>query len=205
MWNTLEIVYVYSITFTLLLFVVYVMWIPMKSKLINRYISLIRWLMSAIFKKYKFFFGKSFYRLVQELNRLSTMAKRCRVLTNYLCLCISWQFAKWFVWSFHMTNLHIQKSIRIEWLEFRRSKLDYKDLSYPKKNVKFDRKMQYVCTCVLTVFSSWEPSQPAKTLKINTGGVSFCWIVIQLTMPFSPKCTPPHCFFYNFAGWMCST
>ena len=26
----------------------------------------------------------------------------------------------------------------------------------------------------------------------------FCWIGIQYTMPYSPKCTPPHCFFCNW-------
>ena len=41
-------------------------------------------------------------------------------------------------------------------------------------------------------------SQPAKTLKSSTGGVSFCWIGMQYAMPYSPKCTPPNCFFLQF-------
>ena len=44
-------------------------------------------------------------------------------------------------------------------------------------------------------------SQSAKSLKCNTGGVSFCWIGIQYAMPYSQKYTLPHCFFCNFAGW----
>ena len=45
-------------------------------------------------------------------------------------------------------------------------------------------------------------SQPAKSLKGNTGGGSFCSIGIQYAMPFSRKYTPPHCFFCTFAGWV---
>ena len=45
-------------------------------------------------------------------------------------------------------------------------------------------------------------SQPAKSLKSNPGGVSFCWIGIQNAMPYCSKYTPPHCFFCNFAGWV---
>ena len=47
-------------------------------------------------------------------------------------------------------------------------------------------------------------SQPAKSLKSNTGGVSFCWIGIQCAVPCSQKYTPPHCFFWEFAGWVIS-
>ena len=43
-----------------------------------------------------------------------------------------------------------------------------------------------------------------KTLKSNTGGVSFCWIGMQYAKSCSPKCTPPHLFFCNFAGWVMS-
>ena len=42
--------------------------------------------------------------------------------------------------------------------------------------------------------------QSAKSLKSNSGGVSFCWIGIQYAMPFSRKYTPSHCFFFKFAG-----
>ena len=45
-------------------------------------------------------------------------------------------------------------------------------------------------------------TQPAKSLKSNTGGGSFCWIGIQYAMPYCQKYTPPHCFFCNFAGWV---
>ena len=45
-------------------------------------------------------------------------------------------------------------------------------------------------------------TQPAKSLKSNTGGDSFCWIGIQYAMPYSQKYTPPHCFFCNLAGWV---
>ena len=44
--------------------------------------------------------------------------------------------------------------------------------------------------------------QPAKLLKSNTGGVSFCWIGNQYAMPYSQKYTPPHSFFWNFARWV---
>ena len=44
-------------------------------------------------------------------------------------------------------------------------------------------------------------TQPAKSLKGNTGGGSFCWIGIQYAMPYSQKYTHPHCFFCNIAGW----
>ena len=43
------------------------------------------------------------------------------------------------------------------------------------------------------------PTQPAKSLKSNTGGGSFCWIGIQYAVPYTQKYTPPHCFFCNFA------
>ena len=42
---------------------------------------------------------------------------------------------------------------------------------------------------------------PAKSLKSNTGGGSFCWIGIENAMLYTHKYTPPHCFFCNFAGW----
>ena len=42
------------------------------------------------------------------------------------------------------------------------------------------------------------PSQPAKLLKSNTGGVSFCWFGMQYAIPYSQKYTPPHCFFLQF-------
>ena len=48
-------------------------------------------------------------------------------------------------------------------------------------------------------------NRPAKSLKSNTGGVSFCWIGIQYAMPYCQKYTPPHCFFCNFAGWVYCT
>ena len=46
----------------------------------------------------------------------------------------------------------------------------------------------------------------AKSLKGNTGEVDFCWIFVEFLLnfweiPYSQKYTPPHCFFYNFAGW----
>ena len=50
-------------------------------------------------------------------------------------------------------------------------------------------------------FNFWlSVTQPAKSLKSNTGGRSFCRIGIQYAMPYSQKYTPPHCFFCNFAG-----
>ena len=49
--------------------------------------------------------------------------------------------------------------------------------------------------------STTRHSKPAKSLKGNTGGGSFCGIGITYAMPFSQKCTPPHCFFCNFACW----
>ena len=48
---------------------------------------------------------------------------------------------------------------------------------------------------------TWEHNTPAKLLKSNTGGVSFCSIGIQYAMPYSQKYTPPHCLFCKFAGW----
>ena len=45
-------------------------------------------------------------------------------------------------------------------------------------------------------------SQPANSLKSNAGGVSFCWIGIQYAVPYRQKNTPPHCFFWKFAGWV---
>ena len=48
-------------------------------------------------------------------------------------------------------------------------------------------------------------TQPAKSLKINTGGGSFCRIGIRNAMPYSQKYTPPQCFFCKFAGWVMFT
>ena len=45
-------------------------------------------------------------------------------------------------------------------------------------------------------------TQPAKSLKSNTGGMSFCWNGIQYARPYSQKYTPPYCFFCNFASWV---
>ena len=56
------------------------------------------------------------------------------------------------------------------------------------------RKYQYLDTV--------DSPQPAKSLKSNTGGVSFCWINIQYAMPFCRKYTSPHCFFCKFANWI---
>ena len=44
----------------------------------------------------------------------------------------------------------------------------------------------------IDIYGKWE------TLKDNSGGVRFCWIDIQYTMPYSKKYSPPHCFFCNF-------
>ena len=41
---------------------------------------------------------------------------------------------------------------------------------------------------------------PGKTLKSNTGGVSFCRIGIQNAARYPQKYTPPYCFFCNFAS-----
>ena len=41
-------------------------------------------------------------------------------------------------------------------------------------------------------------SQPEKSLKSNTGGVSFCWIGIEYAVPYNQKYTPSNCFFCNF-------
>ena len=46
------------------------------------------------------------------------------------------------------------------------------------------------------------PKQLSKSVKRNTGGVSFCWIGIQNTTLYGQKYTPPHCFFSNFARWV---
>ena len=44
-------------------------------------------------------------------------------------------------------------------------------------------------------------SQPAKSLKSNTGGGSFCLISIEDAVPYTQKYTPPHCLLSDFAGW----
>ena len=43
-------------------------------------------------------------------------------------------------------------------------------------------------------------TQAAKSLKSNTGGVYFCLIGTQNTMPSCQKYTPPVCVFSDFAG-----
>ena len=47
-------------------------------------------------------------------------------------------------------------------------------------------------------------TQPAKSLKSNTGEVYFCLIGTQNTMPSCQKYTPPVCVFSDFAGWIVS-
>ena len=44
--------------------------------------------------------------------------------------------------------------------------------------------------------------QPAKSLKTLTGGVYFCLIGTQNTMPSCQEYTPPDSFFSHFAGWV---
>ena len=61
-----------------------------------------------------------------------------------------------------------------------------------------------VCAKVATIYDICIliTSQPAKSLKSNTGGGSFCWISIQYAMPYSQKYTPPYCVFCKFADWV---
>ena len=44
-------------------------------------------------------------------------------------------------------------------------------------------------------------SQPAKSLKSNTGVREFLFNRHSICGPYSQKYTPPHCFFCNFADW----
>ena len=69
------------------------------------------------------------------------------------------------------------------------------------ENIRKLKKTCSDCKTIKTLFKMWT-TQPAKLLKSITGGVSFSWIGIQYTMPYSQKYTSPHCFFCNFAGWV---
>ena len=79
--------------------------------------------------------------------------------------------------------------------------MQYPVLSY--NHFFLNRRLNLKLGLVVLIFSflftfKWSQimlsSQPAKSLKRNTGGVRFCWISIQYAMQYTQKYTPPYRF-----------
>ena len=101
-------------------------------------------------------------------------------------------------WSIHTVDKHRTLDKWNQFLRFLRFALT--NISYVIL-ISGTLEWNYSKAIILNMFESFY-TQPAKSLKSNTGGGSFCWIGIQYAMPYSQKYTPPHCFFCNFAGWV---